>query len=230
MARAGSGTGSVECGKRPGAACHVKEATVAFRRMGDMGKLPTSAWFNVWEPGLAALIQRVCAADAQPTRRAQLLVQTSASVRRVGEKLATLFVGALSTPSLARDSSPLWPQIDGNELVVIDTNVAAAIDVLEPKLETATYGARATWVREQAATVDLRSLREGVPAYSPRLVQQALYSFCSRSNRSARSDTCATSKDPCAECAPATCPFGRRNEGAHGTQSTSRRRPDRLQQ
>ena len=39
----------VDCGTCPGARCHVKDATVTFDRMGDMGKLPTSAWLRLWK-------------------------------------------------------------------------------------------------------------------------------------------------------------------------------------
>jgi len=39
--------GLVDCIRHPGAPCHVKDATVLLKRMGDMGKLPTSAWLKV---------------------------------------------------------------------------------------------------------------------------------------------------------------------------------------
>ena len=42
--------GVVDCGRCPGVGCHVKEATLAFNRMADMGKLPTSAWLRLWMP------------------------------------------------------------------------------------------------------------------------------------------------------------------------------------
>src|SRR5690606_33970559 len=80
----------VDCKTCPGATCHVKDATVVFNRMGDMGKLPTSAWLRLWKDGgVRALLARVCRDELSPTKRAVLLVDHFASVHRVGRKLAT---------------------------------------------------------------------------------------------------------------------------------------------
>lgn len=91
--------------------------------------------------------------------------------------------------------------------MVVDTNVARAVDSLRAPGEAKTYDARARWVRAQAAKLDLRVFEPSLPAYSPRLVQEALYAFCSKSNRVARGDVCAGRATPCAACAPALCPF-----------------------
>lgn len=206
---------AVDCGTCPGAACHVKKATVVFKRMGDMGKLPTSAWLRLWKDGgLQALLERVCEEEESPTKRAELLVEHFARVHRVGRKLATMFVSALSTPALAPGLTPWFPFVDGNELVVVDTNVARAVDVLRAPDAPKTYDARERWLREQAAKLDLRKLQPDLPRYSPRLVQQALYVFCSKSNRIARGDSCAGRAKPCASCAPTLCPFAASKDGA----------------
>jgi hypothetical protein len=198
----------VDCATCPGTACHVKDATVVFNRMGDMGKLPTSAWLRLWKHGgVRAVLTDVCRDEASPTKRATLLVERFARVYRVGRKLATMFVSALSTPALAPGLTPWFPDIDGNDLVVVDTNVARAVDALREPSAPKTYDARARWVREQAARLDLSEFQPDVPSYSPRLVQQALYAFCSRSNRIARGDSCAERTSPCSACAPALCPF-----------------------
>lgn len=200
--------GTVDCARCPGARCHVKDATAAFNRMGDMGKLPSSAWLRLWkEGGSQKVLADVCRQERWPTRRADLLVERYASVHRVGRKLATMFVSALSTPALAPGLTPWFPEVDGNELVVVDTNVAQAVDALRPPGAVRTYEARAAWVRDQAARIDLRELHPDVPSYSPRLVQQALYAFCSKSNRRARGDPCASMPGPCEACAPELCPF-----------------------
>jgi hypothetical protein len=199
---------SVDCGKCPGAACHVKEATVVFNRMGDMGKLPTSAWLGIWKDGgLSRLLAEISRDEASPTLRAALLVERFARVHRVGRKLSTMFVSALSTPALAPGLTPWFPAVDGNDLVVVDTNVARAVNELRKPGAPKTYDARELWVREQAALVDLRVFRADLPRYSPRLLQQALYAFCSKSNRIARGDACAERATPCRGCAPALCPF-----------------------
>ena len=204
----------VDCGTCRGTACHVKDATRVFKRMGDMGKLPTSAWLRLWQGGgVRSLLDDICRENPSPTQRATLLVGRFAAVRRVGRKLATMFVSALSTPALAPGLTPWFPDIDGNELVVVDTNVARAVDALRAPGASKTYDARERWVREQAAGFDLRVFQPDLPAFSPRLVQEALYAFCSKSNRVARGDVCAERSVPCATCAPKLCPFARSGEG-----------------
>lgn len=199
---------AVDCRTCPGTACHVKDATAVFNRMGDMGKLPSSAWLRLWRGrGIRELLERVCREESSPTVRASVLVEHFARVKRVGRKLATMFVSALSTPALAPDLTPWFPLVDGNELVVVDTNVARAVDALREPGAPRTYEARERWVRERAAAIDLRELRPDLPQYSPRLVQQALYVFCSRSNRVAEGDACAASAIPCSGCAQDLCPF-----------------------
>jgi hypothetical protein len=210
----------VDCGTCPGTACHVKDATVVFNRMGDMGKLPTSAWLRLWKAGgVREVLAEVCRDEASPTMRAALLVERFACVHRVGRKLATMFVSAMSTPALAPGLTPWFPDIDGNDLVVVDTNVARAVDVLREPGAPRTYDARERWVREQAARLDLREFRPDLPRYSPRLVQQALYAFCSKSNRVARGDACSTRGTACPGCAPMICPFAPSMEGADAVAS-----------
>jgi hypothetical protein len=198
----------VDCGTCTGVSCHVKDATVVFNRMGDMGKLPTSAWLRLWKDGgMHRLLADVRREEAVPRSRAVLLVERFAGVHRVGRKLATMFVSALSTPALAPGLTPWFPDIDGNDLVVVDTNVARAVDALCESSMRRTYDARERWVRKQAAALDLSEFRPDLPRYSPRLVQQALYAFCSKSNRVAAGDECSRATGPCAECAPPLCPF-----------------------
>lgn len=217
----------VDCGMCPGAACHVKDATRIFNRMGDMGKLPTSAWLRLWRgSGLQGVLDDVCRESPSPAHRATLLVERFGAVHRVGRKLATMFVSALSTPALAPGLTPWFPEIDGNELVVIDTNVARAIDALHRPGALRTYDARERWLRERAASIDLRIFQPSLPAYSPRIVQEAFYAFCSRSNRVARGDVCAGRGTPCAACTPTLCPFNT-SMSAPRRRRTSRRRSQR---
>lgn len=200
--------GQVDCNHRPGAACQVKEATVLFRRMGDMGKLPTSAWLHVWgNYQLAHILAEIIRQESNPQKRADRLVERFARIHRVGRKLATMFVSALSTPALAPGLTPWFPEIDGNGLVVIDTNVARAVDVLREPGAAKTYTARASWLRSEAIKIDLRQFDSDLPPHSPRLVQQALYTFCSKSNRAASGDECACLDKACATCATTICPF-----------------------
>lgn len=201
---------AVDCRRQPGMKCHVKSATSAFNRMGDMGKVPTSAWFHLWTGGgggFGTLVGQVLEREPQPTKRATMLVESLSRVHRVGRKLATMFVSALSTPALAPGLTPWFPEIDGNELVIIDTNVARAVDTLRGTGAPRSYARRERWVRERAAEINLRQFHQSLPKYSPRLVQQALYAFCSRSNRVANGDDCVETDAPCASCATSLCPF-----------------------
>jgi len=197
-----------DCEHRSGVRCHVKDTTPLFRRMGDMGKLPTSAWLHAWKEGrLSRILKSVIAQESDPRKRADLLVEQFARIHRVGRKLATMFVSALSTPALAPGLTPWFPEIDGNGLMVIDTNVARAVDGLCQPGSAKTYESRARWLRRQAAKIDLRQFGSDLPGCSPRLVQQALYAFCSKSNRVAHKDECARSGQVCGSCVTAICPF-----------------------
>lgn len=202
--------GTVDCFQHPGAPCHVKDATVLLNRMGDMGKLPTSAWLHAWQGRrLVALLKEIKTSELHPERRAELLVERFSRIYRVGEKLATMFVSAVSTPALAPGLTPWFPAVDGNALVIVDTNVAKAVDQLGRSGTAGSYQGRTRWIREQARTIDLREFSPDVPSFSPRLVQQALYAFCSKSNRVARADDCAARTAGCATCVPSLCPFVR---------------------
>jgi hypothetical protein len=200
--------GRVDCGNYPGVRCQVKDATAIFNRMSDIGKLPASAWLLFGrDKGLRRVLDDVRGQESSPRIRAEILVQKFGSVHRIGRKLASMFVSALSTPALAPGLTPWFPEIDGNELVVIDTNVARAVDSLRPRGTASTYASRDRWVRSRAREVDLRQFNSTAPAYSPRLFQQALYTFCSKSNRTANGDPCASHPERCGVCVPTLCPF-----------------------
>jgi hypothetical protein len=203
----------VDCAHYPGGACHVKHATRLFNRVGDMGKLPTSAWLHLAKEGdLNDLLRDAASQTDEPSERARLLVARLSRVRRIGRKLATMFVSALSTPPLAPNLAPWFPAIDGNDLVVVDTNVtrgALALGAPSP-----VYDAVTLWVQRQAGRVDLRVYRPTLPKYSPRVVQQALYVFCSKSNRVARKDPCFAITTPCKRCVVRLCPFAMGLEAA----------------
>jgi hypothetical protein len=201
------GEGS-SCRERPRAPCHVKDATAAIRRMGDMGKLATSAWLRLrddGDAGFAARQARVCGAIADPAARADALVADLAEFYRVADKLATFIVSALATPELAPGLTPWHPAIDARHLVIVDANVARVIDALRPR-GPRTYAARAAWWRRQAAKIDLREFHPAWPTRSPRLVQQAAYWFRSRSNRDA-ADLGCTEAAAGRRCAVPACPY-----------------------
>ena len=197
--------GIASCGHRPRTKCHVKDATLAIHRMGDMGMLPTSAWLHLGPGGLRRWFDEACAATPSPTERARLLVARLATIHRIGPKLAAMYVSALSAPELTPGFAPWRPEIDGSRIVVVDTNVGRVIDYLRRGRGPRTYERMATWLIAVADEIDLRRFRRDLPARSPRLVQQAFYVFRSRSNRVDRQDPCA--KRSCPGCPSKTCPF-----------------------
>lgn len=193
------------CNHRPRTACHVKAATRAIGRMGDMGKLPTSAMLHLGIRGMNGAIDDAIAAADCPRQRATWLVERLAEIYRIGIKLASLYVSALSTDELSPGNAVLSPMIRGEHLVVVDANVIRLLGTLRSDRGPKTYSALSTWLVALAERIDLSRLDPRLPVFSPRLIQQALYVFGSRSNRSARLDGCAVSA--CDECPSSTCPF-----------------------
>lgn len=180
---------------------------MAIGRMGYMGKIPTSVLLHLQRSGsFAARLAWLCEIESDPQRRATAMVEFVSAFYRIGEKLGTLFVSLLSAPELAPGLTPWWPALDGSQLVVVDANVSRAIDVLRPS-GSKTYAARAEWLRRAANRIDLTAFRSDWPSRSPRLVQQAVYWYCSKANRDAQGDGCGRSKGRCEDCVADLCPF-----------------------
>jgi hypothetical protein len=202
--------GRSTCDSRPRTACHVKDATSAIGRMGDLGKTPTSAWLHLGADGLPGWFAAVCAAEPDPHARATAMIERVAAIYRIGVKLASMFVSALTVPELGIGVAAWSPELDGSRIVVVDANVGHAIRTWRRGRGPDTYAANARWFVAVANEINLSRLRVGLPRSSPRFVQQALYLFRSRSNRSAHGDTCQVA--PCAACPSALCPFrGKQN-------------------
>lgn len=198
--------GGATCDRHPRTPCHVKDATMAIGRMGDMGKLATLAWLYVDAGGgLRKLVDEAVRSSEDAAAAADRMIVHLAHVHRIGTKLATMYVSALSTPALAPGLAPWWPRVDGNHLVVVDANVGRVIDLLRPR-GPRTYAARAAWFRDVATRIDLRKIRRDWPRCSPRLVQQAVYVFRSQSNRTAAGDGCSGTAR-CHAGVPELCPF-----------------------
>ncbi len=261
--RDGARRDAATCTHRPRTPCHVKDASLAIGRMGDLGKMATSAWLHLQtlpaamtrevegaavgahtsafasraadlapmargyaatlgnvallhhgpdvrphQAGFAALFAAICRRYATPAQRAAAMVAAVATFYHVGEKLASMFVAALATPALAPGLTPWYPALDGNSLLVIDTNVARVIDLLRPR-GAKTYAARAGWLRKHAAALDLSTVRPDWPTHSPRLMQQALYWYRSRSNREAVGLPCEHPGRLSSWCLPRICPYAR---------------------
>ncbi len=193
------------CGTRPRTACHVKDATTAIGRMGDLGKLPTSAWLHLGPAGLSRWFAEVCVEASDPHQRAAAMIARVTAIYRIGVKLASMFVSALSVPELGIGVAAWSPELDGSRVVVVDANVGHAIRSWRRGRGADNYSANARWFVGAAREINLSRLRTGLPRTSPRFVQQAVYLFRSRSNRIAHGDPCATSA--CRTCPSLLCPF-----------------------
>jgi len=192
------------CWTRPRTRCHVKDATEAIGRMGDLGKMPTSAWLHLGSAGPQRWFAEACLLENEPHARARRLVARVSMLYHIGIKLASMFVTALSVPELGWGAA--WaPEVDGSRIVVVDANVGRAINIWRMNRGPKTYSALARWLVAAADRIDLSRMRSTLPRSSPRLVQQAVYLFRSRSNRVALGDECAAR--PCNSCPSRVCPF-----------------------
>jgi len=185
--------------------CESQRAWVTtIGRMGDLGKISTSAWLRVTPNGVGSWFEEACAVTTDPHVRAAWLVDRVTTVYRIGRKLASMFVSALSVPELF-GSAPWSPEVDGSRIIVVDANVGRAIRIWRPARGAYSYEASTRWLLTAANQIDLSRLRRGLPRCSPRFVQQAIFLFRSRSNRTALGDSCA--RVPCATCPSRICPF-----------------------
>lgn len=184
--------------------CPVRDASQVWGRMSDLGILPVSAIRRIWIKSNLIIILQEAGSIHDPIQRIEWVISKFSAVHRVGRKLATMFVSTLSTPALAKDLSPWHPLLNGNLAVVIDTHAKRAIDHFRVG-GIDSYQSRVDWVRNVALRIDLSKFREDWPSYSPRLIQQALYMFSSKSNRRAWRDPC--SEAVCAGCPSALCPW-----------------------
>ena len=179
----------VDCARMPLHPCHVKNATTAFSRTGDMGKVPTSAFERIWRNGgLGTLVDEIKVGCTPPAERASRLVDLLSSIFRIGRKLASLFVSALCTPSLAPNYSVLSPHLDGNDILVIDTNVMNGCRCISGSGLNTSGVSR--FIRSCSRSITLSDFHPSLPSHSPRMIQQSIYHFYSKSNRTANSDPC----------------------------------------
>ncbi len=186
-----AGRGTCKANRR--VACHMKRHTVQLKRYGHFGKVPSSAALVLREAGardLRALRARVLAATASPQDRAVALERVLMRAWRVSDKIAAMFLSAISNPDLSPGLAPWSEGIDWTRYVLVDSNVdlfLASIRYRGP----ASYDARREFVQALARRIDLQAYRPGFHAYNPRLVQQAMYMFMSRTNRIATTSDCS---------------------------------------
>lgn len=197
------------CSKAPLVPCHLKRHTVALKRYGHFGKMPTSVALGIREqhvlslPDLYASILRT-----HKTRLARAIALEAAlcTAWRVHQKIASMFLSLVCNPDLS--SNPPWMNgIDWTYYVVVDSNVdlfLASIGYNGLK----TYDARRDFLQRLASTINLREIEPSLHAFNPRLVQQALYLFMSSANRRNARDDCmhAASCGSCPRTLSRRCP------------------------
>lgn len=181
------------CSANPKVPCHLKRHTVLLKRYGHFGKVPTSLALVLRETGarhLKELRERILRDVPTERERALALEAALCAAWRVSQKIAAMFLSAISNPELSDGIAPWADGVDWSYFVVIDSNVdlfLSAINYSGP----GTYEARRSFVQALAEKIDLSRLDTRLSAYNPRVVQQALYLFMSSANRGATERDCS---------------------------------------
>ena len=191
------------CTYSPSCACGPKRHTVWLKRYGHFGKVPTSAALMVRDAGAASLSEvyaDAIARAADSSEAASLLQQTLMSAWRVSDKIAAMYLSMLCDPLLSPSGHAPWSAgIDASAFVVIDSNVDLFLKAIR-YVGPMTYVKRRAFICALARRVDLTEYGLSV-AYSPRLVQQAMYLFMSSTNRRALTLDCMHEDPPvCGSC------------------------------
>jgi hypothetical protein len=191
------------CHTHPDLDCYLKRHTELLKRYGHFGKVPTSAALMLRSHGvgsLAELRERAFAEHRAPSQRAVELEKAISRAWRVSQKIAAMFLSAVTNADLSGELAPWSEGVDSSHFVVIDSNVdlfLRSIGYDGPM----TYSARRTFVQRLARRVPLGEMDGRLSRYNPRLVQQALYMFMSVSNRRVSPVDCVSSAPTsCASC------------------------------
>lgn len=191
------------CGQRPKMDCHLKRHTELLKRYGHFGKVPTSAALTLRAHGVADLSDlqvRIWDIHSDPHARAVALEEALSRSWRISEKIAAMYLSAVTNRDLSGDLAPWADGVDADHFVVIDSNVDLFLKSIGYE-GPMTYRARRAFVQALAARIHLDELRPGVRRYNPRLVQQALYMFMSESNRRESAADCSRqSPSSCRRC------------------------------
>jgi hypothetical protein len=209
--------GMPTCSVRHSADCYLKRHSALLKRYGDFGKYPTSAALlldDLRVRDLPGLYEQVTSAYRSPTERANVLKERLCEIFRVSSKIASMFLALVSNPDLT--SNPPWEErLDWTQFVVVDSNVESFLESIGysgPR----SYNGRVAFIQVLARRINLRRLDSRLHAFNPRLVQQAMYIFMSRSNRNSSDIDCWREKSRCESC-PSTlstrCPVRQRPTG-----------------
>lgn len=191
------------CTLRPTTPCRPKEHTVWLKRYGHFGKVPTSTALVVKETGagdLRGLYERTLRAHRTRVARSAALEAELSRAWRINQKIACMFLSAISNPDLARGLAPWSDGLDWRRFVVVDSNVDLFLASIGYR-GGSSYDSRRDFIRILSAEIDLCAESAHVHADNPRLVQQAMFAFMSASNRRASPNDCMRAEPrACSSC------------------------------
>lgn len=195
-------SGQARCTMAPEADCHLKRHSMLLRRYGHFGKVPSSAALMVRErgaPDLVALMQDVVTEAGNPGLASVRLEVAISGTWRIASKIAAMFLSLLTAPGMGFARVP-WPSgIDWTRYVVVDRNVDLFLQTIGYG-GSGTYDSRRDFVTALARQIDVSTFRPDLPPFHPRLVQQAMFCFMSKSNRRLAAVDCARDGRLCARC------------------------------
>ena len=180
------------CSTYPRYRCYLKRHTELLKRYGHFGKVPTSIALMVQELGvedLPGLRRSLITSSRDKMTRAMKAEQALSGAWRVNQKIASMFLSAVSDPDLSRGSAPWSRGLDWSRFVVVDSNVDLFLRATG-YVGLWTYNARREFIQLIAERIPLKSYRRTLHDYNPRLVQQAFYVFMSVTNRRAVASDC----------------------------------------
>lgn len=206
-------TGLGTCGHRPDVSCHLKRHTVLMKRYGHFGKVPTSAALALREQGvgdIGALRRAIWRREREPHERALAFEAALRRSWRVSEKIAAMYLSALTVPGLT-SRRPIWSGVDWAHFVVIDSNTDLFLGAIGYR-GAKTYEARRAFLRRLAAKVIGPTGPRGRQGVNVRVMQQAMYTFMSVSNRRVTQRDCMHVQGACVKCPGRLrelCPVGK---------------------
>lgn len=119
-----------------------------------------------------------------PHKQAITLVGAISRAWRISEKVAAMYLSALTNQYLSGELASWVDGVNSNHFVVIYSNVYLFLKGINYR-EPITYRARRAFLQSLAACINLNKFHPSVRRYNPRVVQQALYTFMSERNRRA---------------------------------------------
>ena len=114
------------CGQRPTIACHLKRHTEPLKRYGHIGKVPTSAALTLRAHGvtdLSELQARIWHLYSDPHARAVALEEALSRSWRINEKIAAMYLSAVTNCDLSGGLAPWADGVDADHFAVIDSDV-----------------------------------------------------------------------------------------------------------